>query len=154
MKLVKTAVAAAALIGATAVPLTLTATPAAAASCSGSHIDHLAVKTSGGSVYGYLDLYYGSGVNCAQLNRSVDYGVASNGQNMGMIVQMWACAKGSSSSSCTSNALDHDSDSGHFSYYAGPITVNGTNRCIKVQASIQDKNYNWANLTTPVFHCG
>ncbi|MEV8631215.1 hypothetical protein AB0395_06110 [Streptosporangium sp. NPDC051023] len=144
MKLAKMGIAAIALIGATAVPLSIS-TPANAASCGGSRIEHIAVN-SGGSTYGYLDVYYSSstGRNCARLDRVVNYGTKK-----GMILQLWACQPGSN----PCGQLDYESDSGQFGQYAGPVSVYGKGRCIQVQGSVQDASDNWANLTTPIFHC-
>ncbi|MFE3450620.1 hypothetical protein ACFXJ8_16975 [Nonomuraea sp. NPDC059194] len=149
MKLAKIGLAAAALLGATLVPLSI-ATPAQAASCSGSQIDTIAVKR-GSSTYGSLKLYYNSstGNNCARLDRVVDYGTKS-----GMILSLYACAKGQTQSQCFQNYRGLDQDSGQFGQYAGPVSVYGKGRCILVQAGVADRNHNWANYTSPVFHCG
>ncbi|MEU7898567.1 hypothetical protein AB0B45_37610 [Nonomuraea sp. NPDC049152] len=149
MKLAKIGIAAAALLGATVVPLSI-ATPAQAASCSGSQIDSIAVKR-GGSTYGTLKLYYNSstGKNCARLDRVVNYGTKA-----GMILSLYACGKGWSQSKCFRDHYDIGQDSGQFGEYAGPVTVNGKGRCILVQGNVSDKNANWANYTSPVFHCG
>ncbi|MEU0567151.1 hypothetical protein ABZ297_17425 [Nonomuraea sp. NPDC005983] len=150
MKLATVGLAAAALIGATVVPLTIAA-PASAASCSGSQVDSIPVKRSG-KTYGTLKLYWNgsTGTNCARLDRVVDYGTKS-----GMILQLWACAKGTPSTAACHRSSIHDEDSGQFGQYAGPVSVKGKGKCIVVQAGVADKNHNWANYNSQKpFHCG
>jgi hypothetical protein len=150
VKLAKIGIAAAALVGASIAPLTLTATAADAASCSGSLIGNIAVK-SGSTTYGTLKLYYNSssGNNCARLDRVVNYGTQK-----GMILDLYACGSGWSASKCHQDFYDVGQDSGQYGQYAGPVTVYGKGRCILVDASVQAANNSWANYHSPVFHCG
>ncbi|MFC4007778.1 hypothetical protein ACFOY2_11120 [Nonomuraea purpurea] len=150
MKFAKIGITAAALVGASIAPLTLTASPANAATCSGSLINTIAVK-NGSTTYGTLKLYYNSssGNNCARLDRVVNYGTQK-----GMILSLYACGSGWSVSKCHQDYYDIDQDSGQFGQYAGPVTVYGKGRCIQVQANVQAANNSWANYNSPVFHCG
>ncbi|MFF3670835.1 hypothetical protein [Microtetraspora malaysiensis] len=151
MKFAKIGIAAAALVGASIVPLTVTAGPANAASCGGSLIDSIAVKNSSGTTYGTVKLYYSSssGTNCARLDR-----VVNPGTKKGMILSLYACGSGWSVSKCHQDFYAIGQDSGQFGQYAGPVTVNGKGRCVQVEASVQAANNSWANYHSPVFHCG
>ncbi|MGW0808841.1 hypothetical protein [Nonomuraea sp. NPDC002799] len=149
MKFAKIGIAAAALVGASIAPLAL-AGPASAATCSGSLIDNIAVK-SGNTTYGTLKLYYNSstGNNCARLDRVVSYGTAK-----GMILSLYGCGSGWTVSKCHQSFYDIGQDSGQFGQYAGPVSVYGKGRCVQVEASVQAANNSWANYHSPVFHCG
>ncbi|SFL07968.1 hypothetical protein SAMN05216275_15217 [Streptosporangium canum] len=138
MRIVKLVMAALTLAAAALVS-TVSASPAQAADCSGSLIEHLPV----GSL-GYLDIYYSSstGNNCARLNSTG----SSYGESKYMSVRLNAC---SASSTSVCNVLDTDSDSGYFEYYAGPVTVYGKGRCLRATYQIKS-----ISKMTPIFHCG
>ncbi|MFI7636526.1 hypothetical protein [Nonomuraea sp. NPDC049400] len=150
MKFAKIGVATLALLGAGIAPVTLTATPADAASCSGRLLYPTIAIKKGNTTYGVLKLYYNSstGKNCARVDRTVDYGTRK-----GMILSLYACGKGWSVNKCHRDFYDVGQDSGQFAKYAGPVTVNGRDRCLQVQANVQARNNSWAFYNSPLFHC-
>ena len=142
--------AAVAVLVASAPLVTATAAGAAQASCQGSRIEHLPVKTSGGSVYGYLDIYYANamGVNCAQLN---SYGNL-RGVKKKMSVAIVSCGKPTSKGVCGSGN-PYRLDKGTYSQYAGPVALPAKAKCIQVLGAISYKG-SVANRDTGAFHCG
>jgi hypothetical protein len=103
---------------------------AQAAPCAGTQLAHDPVRV-GGTVWGYVDVYYRDGVNCAQLNKVGSVrGVATY---MELILR--TCSQRSPGPTCTT--VDYDNDYGTYEYYAGPVRVTAPNQCIAWNANIQ-----------------
>src|SRR5262245_44164053 len=123
------------LLGGTVVA---TQSPAAAAGCSGTLIEHLPMYGDQGcphgSLFAHLDVYYSStGVNCARVNSYGSYW----GYSKRMGVQIEKCRETVPSANCTMIAYDDDPQDGWevqggawYSYYAGPVSVSAPNNCI------------------------
>ncbi|MFJ2033311.1 hypothetical protein [Streptosporangium sp. NPDC087985] len=118
------------------------ASPAQAADCSGSLIEHIAIKT-----YGHLDVYYDSATkrNCVKtVSSSSTWGVSKP-----MAVYLVVCEETKPSSSCRQRAMDYDD--GQYQYYAGPRSLPAGGRCIYAFGRI----YSWEVSTSPITsHCG
>jgi hypothetical protein len=141
--------------------LTFAAAPAAQAAgygCDGTQIDSYAVKTSTGTTYGYLYLYYSSangGTNCAV---TVDTYFGS-GVKKWMEVNIYRCVAGKKAGQ-RCDIIDtfdgSNSDFGNYYSYAGPRSVTGTaSRCIMVEGRIDNPSgTNSAFARTLATHCG
>lgn len=135
--------------------VTITASPAAAADCSGSLVGHYPVRTSSGRTLAHVDIYYRSnGWNCVRLN-SYD---RHWGEPKYMAIELATCRETvDPGNSCTPlNPNDdryYDRDAGWFSYYAGPVSVYAPNRCIVWSANVQSYEYGLAQ-TKGAGHCG
>ena len=95
-----------------------TAAPASAAGECGSgytHVDSYAIGSAG-----TLELYYnsGSGKNCA-IARDSSPGNGYKAVYIGLADKPWA-----------------DTDTGNFTYYAGPVYVSAAGRCIDLRGDI------------------
>jgi hypothetical protein len=110
------------------------AAPAAAATCSGSEIDRKTVKSSSGTPWADLIVYYSSSSqkNCALLTNRT-----SSARSMSVMISR--CRKGTGGSGQTfCTPIESVSDSGTFSSYAGPvITPPAEGYCILVEGYIK-----------------
>ncbi|MFI6901067.1 hypothetical protein ACIBKY_07395 [Nonomuraea sp. NPDC050394] len=122
---------------------------AATGQCAGNRIEHLAVKTSGGTTKGHLNIYYNpsSGYNCARLD---SYG-SHWGRTKQMSVTLHTC-KNKTSDYFSCKSIQIANDDGHYAKYAGPVKVYGKGRCIAASAVI-DAGRNEAVKVTPCYHC-
>ena len=128
--------------------------PAASAAgygCSGSEIDTYAVKTSGGTQYATIHLYYdsSSGNNCAVTVATAAGGYGTADTTM---VNISVCS-GTTLTSCVSGEITHKAQAGNFQYYAGPVSVYAANHCILVSGSRNHNGVVAGNQYGPV-HCG
>ncbi|WP_409470910.1 hypothetical protein [Streptomyces sp. HC307] len=110
---------------------------AAGYGCSGNLIDTYNVKTSSVVKYGVVYLYYSTadgGTNCAV---TVDtYFGTSTTKHMAIFIGR--CAAGSTPGSACSQD-QYTSDSGNYTWYAGPRSVTGTaNRCVTLNGVIHN----------------
>ena len=111
--------------------------------------------TANGTTYGYLNLYYNSanGYNCAETTSAS----ATYGKNKFMEVTLFVCKETSPSDNCTllsTNKPYFDSDTGNYSYYAGPVGVYGKGHCIEANAEIIWNGYSPTINTGGASHCG
>lgn len=108
----------------------------AAYGCSGSQVDTYPVKTSGGSVWGNIYLYYDSstGKNCA-VNVATSAGYY--GTPTVKTMDIWRCVAGSTAGTpCQTDAVSQDpTTSVLYSEYAGPVSLSAAGRCIELAAS-------------------
>ncbi|MFJ3716678.1 hypothetical protein [Streptomyces sp. NPDC090057] len=127
------------------------AASAAAYGCAGSEIDTYAVKTSGGTQYSTIHLFYDSstGNNCAVnvATTAGGYGTAEK-----TMVNISVCS-GTTLSSCVGGQITNKADVGNYQYYAGPVSVHAANHCILVSGSREHNGVNAGNQWGPV-HCG
>lgn len=123
-----------ALAGACAVA----AAPAASAGsygCAGNYVGQNAIKTSGGAVWGYVDVYWNAstGKNCAVAvaNSAGYYGTKTYKE-----LFLYECATDTAgySGGCVPIAQQYQGD--EFYDYAGPLSVPGTGHCISVIADL------------------
>lgn len=121
--------------------------------CSGSQIDSYTVKTSGGTQYGTIFLYYDSstGKNCAA---SVRTSAGGYGTSAWMNVNLYKCAETTPGNGCTTTSVQ-DHDAGNYAYYAGPVEVSAAGHCISVDSTIKRTDgslaQRWVNTGV---HCG
>ncbi|MER5682243.1 hypothetical protein [Streptomyces sp. NPDC002205] len=118
-------------------------------------IDTYDVRTSGGTKYGVINLYYSTangGTNCAVV---VDT-YWGTGTTKNMIANIWKCKAGTTPGGSTCPIDTQDNDNGYYSSYAGPVTVTGTApRCISVWGTIWNpSDTNDANGHAVAVHCG
>ncbi|WP_184759182.1 hypothetical protein [Streptosporangium album] len=118
------------------------ASPAQAADCSGSLIEHIPIKT-----YGHLDVYYDSATkrNCAKTVSSS----STWGASKFMAVYLIVCEETSPASSCKQRAMDYDD--GQYKYYAGPRSLPAGGRCIFAIGKIYSTQ---ASTSPTASHCG
>lgn len=124
-----------------------TAGPAAAESrCSGTMVESLAIKKSS-TVIGYLNLYWDGTYNCAETQSAGS--TWGDSKKMGVIIK--SCPL-SNKGSYGCNSIASDSDGGTYRYYAGPVRVNGVNRCVQAHGDITLGGYVYL-VSTRVGHC-
>ncbi|MEU6724063.1 hypothetical protein ABZ917_10160 [Nonomuraea wenchangensis] len=116
------------------------AAPAAAAGPCGSSYTRVGVypiKRGDGTRTGTLEVHYSSstGKNCAL---TYGYGAYANTPSWKSVV----ISRGDGSG--------EDSNSGTFTYYAGPVYVSAPGQCIDVQGTVPD----WVTLKLNNVHCG
>lgn len=132
--------------------------PVEAAGCSGSLIEHRAIRgDKTGHLFGYLDVYYNSstGRNCAKaVSSSRTWGVRKP-----MYVGLYKC-KQTSAGRCSVVAKAEDAPNftyGYYRYYAGPVSLYARGHCIAARGDIQFKGEHGAAFT-PHYpggsHCG
>ncbi|MET7675684.1 hypothetical protein [Streptomyces seoulensis] len=132
---------------------------AAGYGCSGNLIDTYPAKTTGGTQYGVVQLYYSTangGTNCAVLiDTYFGSGVAKS-----MNVGIYRCVAGTTAGgNCDGKNFDlHQLDSGTYTSYAGPVSVTGTSsRCISLLAYEDNPNSSdpnsFAGFSTVALHC-
>ncbi|MEV5736319.1 hypothetical protein [Streptomyces sp. NPDC052292] len=132
---------------------------AAGYGCGGSEIDTYQVKTSGGSVYGNIHLYYDSstGKNCAV---NVATSAGGYGTPTFKFVMLVKCVAGTSAgSTCTQDTYVQDPTSTgvNYSQYAGPVNISAAGRCISVVGVISltsGPSSSQAQYTSNATHCG
>ncbi|GAA1182567.1 hypothetical protein F4556_001523 [Kitasatospora gansuensis] len=131
--------------------------PAASAGtygCGGSLVDTYDVRTSGGTKYGQVNLYYSTadgGTNCAV---TIDTYFGS-GVSKDMNVVVVKCVAGSAQGSMC-DVGDSRIDRGYYSWYAGPVAVTGTaSRCVRVLGYIANPSDSsaYASVATSAAHC-
>jgi hypothetical protein len=110
--------------------------------------------TANSTTYGYLNIYYNSanGYNCAETTSAS----ATYGKNKIMAVELDVCKQTSSSDTCTTISYSkpyEDTDTGYYSYYAGPVGVNGKGHCIHAAAEINWNGYAATYNTGGASHC-
>ncbi|KKD09679.1 hypothetical protein TN53_02115 [Streptomyces sp. WM6386] len=127
---------------------------AAGYGCPGSQIDTYAVKTSGGTTYSNIYLYYDSatGTNCASNVRTSAGGYGTSNPQA-IDVQIWRCVAGSTPGAACTADTPIDGDYGYYQYYAGPVDVTASNRCITIFAQTRHNDV-WAKRTLNAVHCG
>ncbi|GAA1708756.1 hypothetical protein [Nonomuraea bangladeshensis] len=116
------------------------AAPAAAAGPCGSSYTRVGVypiKRGDGTRTGTLEVHYSSsaGKNCAL---TYGYGAYANTPSWKSVV----ISRGDGSG--------EDSNSGTFTYYAGPVYVSAPGQCIDVQGTVPD----WVTVKLNNVHCG
>lgn len=96
---------------------------------------------AGSTTLGALNVYYNSanGYNCAETtSATATYGVSKY-----MQAALITCTQTSTSSTCTPRSENdgpyYASDEGSYSYYAGPVGVNGSGHCIMAFGEIDWK---------------
>jgi hypothetical protein len=126
---------------------------AATGNCSGTRIDTYPLRY-GGTQIAELTLYWNAstGKNCARLNHyGPTYGVASY-----TAVYLWSCSKPQQSQCFIVGTAAPDA--GSFSYYAGPVSVTGTNLCVMAAGVIHYAGrYHWIVSNDSGYratHCG
>lgn len=125
---------------------TTTASSAAAYGCSGTEIDSYAVKTSGGTTFGTIHLYYDSstGRNCA-----VNVANAAGGYGTYTIKNVYLGVYG--------GTTVYDPAFGSttkYANYAGPVSVSAPGKCILVGGVIQSPAGTIASYSSEATHCG
>jgi hypothetical protein len=137
----------------TPTPTPVISLPAASCSSLGSKIEADGVYASGSKV-GELQIYYNSstGDNCAYF-QSLG---AARGVAKKMYVSIQVCQETKSGGTCTSIKTSHgsSSDSGTYSYYAGPVGVYGKGRCISSYGGMVWNGVTYQFKTSPAAsHC-
>ncbi|CAM5449962.1 hypothetical protein ACFYZI_18585 [Streptomyces griseorubiginosus] len=127
--------------------------PAASAAgygCAGSEIDTYPVKTSGGTQYATIHLFYDSstGNNCAVTVATTAGGYGTSETTMASISE----CSGTTLTSCVDGAITRKADAGSYQYYAGPVSVPGAGHCILVSGSRTHNGVVAGNQYGPV-HC-
>ena len=129
----RTAAPLAALVLSGAALTTVTASPAAAATCSGSLIETKNIK-NGDTIYAKLKVYYNSSTkkNCALVTNEI-------GGSRYMMAAIARCSEGTGSGPgdiCSVEAWNSDSD--YYEYYAGPVyTIPAAGHCILAEGYIR-----------------
>lgn len=127
--------------------------------CSGSEIDTYQVKTTGGTVYGNVHLYYDSstGKNCAV---NVATSAGGYGTPTFKFVMLVKCVAGTvAGSTCTQDTYSQDPSTTGVTYsqYAGPVNLSAAGRCISVTGIISlssGPTSSQATYTGKATHCG
>ncbi|MFC8392220.1 hypothetical protein [Streptomyces sp. NPDC057238] len=132
---------------------TLIAAPTASAAgygCSGSLISTYPVKDNSGVSRGNVYLYYNSstGYNCAA---TVKNSAGAYGTPTLTNVTLDRCKAGTSGSSCYSEKKV--TDEGLYSYYAGPVSLSASDRCISIYGLILG-SWGTAQVSRSGVHCG
>ncbi|GAA0655348.1 hypothetical protein GCM10009548_22270 [Streptomyces malaysiensis subsp. malaysiensis] len=147
--------------------LSFTAAPAATAAdataadasvaeygCSGSLIDTYPVRTSAGTTYGQIRLYYNSSTrrNCAVTlkNATGGYGTSSYAS-----VTLYRCSTSKPGAQCDWRDETWDDDYGNFLYYAGPVSISAAGKCIRVFGQVSaNRPIATGDSGTGGVHCG
>ncbi|MEW2518640.1 hypothetical protein [Actinacidiphila alni] len=127
--------------------------------CSGTQIDTYAVKTSGGSVWGTIHLYYDSstGYNCAV---NVATAAGYYGTPSFKAINMTRCVAGTvAGQKCVSDGTYRQDPAGStlYSEYAGPVSFSAAGRCINVYGAIVSPDGNtdaYFDNGQKAMHCG
>ncbi|GHA62868.1 hypothetical protein GCM10010330_14280 [Streptomyces tendae] len=117
------------------------AAAAGAYGCTGAEIDTYPVKTSSGSTWGTVHLYYNAsnGQNCAVTVKSAYVGTPS-------LTAIYLNVTGGG---------DSDSDSGNYSSYAGPASISAAGRCISINGVVWNPAHTQLAQQVAVgVHCG
>jgi hypothetical protein len=124
--------------------------PAAAADrCSGTLIEERNITTGTSGVIGYLNVYWDGHYNCAEtVSASKDWGVLKQ-----MGVWIYSCPLSDKGGS-TCHTISKDQDYDGYAYYAGPVRVDGRNRCVAAEGYILWPSTDGGARTNPyVGHC-
>jgi hypothetical protein len=131
--------------------VTGSAAQAATGTCPGTRIGKFNLYSDGAPIngsllFGYVEVYYSNGYNCARtVSSSNTWGVSKT-----MSVELWVCA---TSSTCRLLSPD-DRDHGTYRYYAGPVSAYARDKCIWVIGNIYypptdsnagDNKYGWCD---------
>lgn len=137
---------------AAAVAPAATAAPAGAYGCAGNQVDTYSVKTTGGTVYGTIHLYYDSstGLNCAV---SVANSAGGYGTKTEKTIDLFLCDPGTKAGQICP-VYETSSDGGNYAYYAGPVTMHAAGQCIALDSNIRSPSGTWAYVQTDAVHCG
>jgi hypothetical protein len=133
--------------------VTLPATASAATNCSGTLIDRKVVSYGGADI-AELAVYFNTstGVNCARMNHlGVTYG-----QPYRTAVFIVACTETSPAAVCHYYGSPDAQDS-TYSYYAGPVDVTASGRCIHAAGDIyypSASNKRHVETSPAASHCG
>ncbi|WP_306311701.1 hypothetical protein [Streptomyces hydrogenans] len=127
--------------------------------CGGSQIDSYQVKTSGGSVYGNVYLYYdaSTGKNCAVNVATAAGGYGTPTFKFVMIVK---CVAGTTAgSTCVQDTYVQDPSTTGITYsqYAGPVSISAAGRCISVtgiNSLTSGPSSSQASFSSKATHCG
>lgn len=127
--------------------------------CSGSEIDTYQVKTTGGTVYGNVHLYYDSstGRNCAV---NVATSAGAYGTPTFKFVMLVKCVSGTSAgSTCVQDTYSQDPSTTGITYsqYAGPVNISAAGRCISVTGIVSltsGPTASQASYSSKATHCG
>lgn len=127
--------------------------------CAGSQIDSYQVKTSGGTVYGNVHLYYDSatGRNCAV---NVATSAGKYGTPTFKFVMIVKCVAGTAAgSTCVQDTYVQDPSTTGVTYsqYAGPVSISAAGRCISVTGIISltsGPSSGQAQFNSKATHCG
>ncbi|MFJ3421021.1 hypothetical protein ACIPN8_32285 [Streptomyces sp. NPDC086082] len=127
--------------------------PAASAAgygCAGSEIDTYPVKTSGGTQYATIHLYFDSSTdrNCAVTVVTAAGGSGTAETTMASISE----CSGTTLTSCVGGAITTKADAGSYASYAGPVSVPGGGHCVLVSGSRTHNGVVAGNQYGPV-HC-
>jgi hypothetical protein len=119
----------------------------------GTNIDTIPLSADGITL-GYIKVYYNNanGYNCAETISSS----TTNGQNKYMTVQLIACQETSPSNTCTARSYNKpydDYDADNYSYYAGPVGVDGTGHCISIYGKITWNGHDYYYHPGTAVHC-
>ena len=125
-----------------------TPSTAQAAGCSGTLIEHRAIRGDRtGNLFGYLDVYYDSstGRNCARaVSSSRTWGVRKP-----MFVGLYKCSQ-TNPGRCSVVARAEDRSGqryGSYQYYAGPVSLHAKGHCIAARGDIIFKGEHGDGLT-------
>lgn len=136
------------IIGSTGIASADSAMVAGAYGCAGGEIDTYNVKTSGGSVYGQIHLYYDSatGKNCAVTvkNAAGGAGVATRTE-----VYIMPC---DTNNPCRGSKWVQDV--GNYTSYAGPVSIAAQNKCLFIDGYIYSAAGVYASFQASGVHCG
>lgn len=149
--LTRTRVTAIALSIAAVASLLLMVTPAAAAGCSGTRIEHIPINISGKGTVAHLDVYWNgtSGYNCARTVTTSNY----SGYATYLRVYISDCIQ-TSGWTCTT-ATDFGEDAGNYQVYAGPVGVYAPGTCIYAEGEARVTGSSTiGKVKMPVSHCG
>ncbi|GHF93989.1 hypothetical protein GCM10017667_25090 [Streptomyces filamentosus] len=116
----------------------LISAPAASAGgygCSGGLIATYPVKTSSGTIFGNIHVYYDSstGRNCAVTVKTTAGGY---GTSSFVSVTLAVCKTSTPGAFCDSAGQPTAYEGDHFNYYAGPVSVYAAGRCIHLYGQV------------------
>ncbi|MER7714588.1 hypothetical protein ABTX83_29220 [Streptomyces werraensis] len=117
------------------------AAAAGAYGCSGAQINTFPVKTSSGSTWGNVYLYYdaSTGRNCAVTVKTAYVGTPSF---TGIYLNV-------------TGGGDYDDDAKDYSYYAGPVSIYAAGRCISINGVVWNPAHTvMAQQVAVGVHCG
>ena len=104
--------------------------------CVGTLVQDTGISNSAGTVVAYVEIYWdaSTGQNCAMLvSSSATWGISKY-----MDIHMIECESDTPQRAydCVVVPGQNPDNGGDFSYYAGPISVNGAGHCIYVEAQV------------------
>ncbi|MEO3791098.1 hypothetical protein ABGB14_12825 [Nonomuraea sp. B10E15] len=133
----------------------------AADGCSGKLLQTRNMKDNGGRVIAKLHLYWDGTRNCAVL-RATSASVATKKT---MSVTLLTCARSAKGKRTCDPRIGRAYDGGQFTYYAGPVRLNGVNKCVAASGTFRkvrnpairppEAHPQYTVATSPyVGHCG